>query len=55
MKNMVNDNRLLFLGGRLFISLSATQLLHLSINVVHRQTTTTLFATLSVGTKTYFL
>ena len=52
MKNMVIDDRLLFFGN-LFISLSATQFLLLSINVV--QTTTPLFAALSAGTKTYFL
>ena len=51
MKNMVIDDRLLFFGN-LFISLSATQFLLLSINVVQ---TTPLFAALSAGTKTYFL
>ena len=54
MKNMVIDDRLLFFGS-LLISLSATQFLLQSINVMHPSTTTsTLFATLSAGTKTYF-
>ena len=54
MKNMVIDDRLLFFGS-LFISLSATQFLLQSINVVQPSNNNNVVCSFSAGTKTYVL